>query len=318
MWRLNKEMNTINSSEEMESQSSGMKYRDRRFIRAVQTLSRVVTAIFILALIWAIYQAIVNGNPLPVWAWLGVLVLLAVAIGLGVAAVVYRGVAGQAGPFDLRPSNRVSGELKSEFRRLEADGANSLRADFTMVEGNLQLMGGATGVMGADFIYDDADWKPPLVSYEVDASGQGDLAVKQKATGRPAMRQGRCEWIIRLNQDLPIELKVKYGAGKADLRLSGLTLPLLRVESGVGELALDMSGEWRHSTQAFVKAGIGDTVLRLPQDVGVRVQSTVGFGSIHPHGLTWDGEAYTNALYGQAAVTLDITVEGGIGKINLE
>jgi hypothetical protein len=116
-------MNTMHTSEEMESQSSGMKYRDRRFIRAVQTLSRVVTAIFILALIWAIYQAIVNGNPLPVWAWLGVLVLLAVAIGLGVAAVVYRGVAGQAGPFDLRPSNRVSGELKSEFRRLEGDSA---------------------------------------------------------------------------------------------------------------------------------------------------------------------------------------------------
>jgi hypothetical protein len=179
-------------------------------------------------------------------------------------------------------------------------------------------MGGATDVMEADFTYDDADWKPPLVSYDVDASGQGDLVVTQKATGRPAMRQGRCEWTIRLNQDLPTELKVKSGAGKADLRLSGLTLPSLRVESGVGELTLDLSGEWRRSTQAFVKAGIGDTVVRLPQDAGVRVQSTVGLGSIHPHGLTWDGEAYTNALYGQAAVTLDITVEGGIGKINLE
>jgi hypothetical protein len=41
-------------------------------------------------------------------------------------------------------------------------------------------------------------------------------------------------------------------------------------------------------------------------------------GSIQPHGLTWDGTAYSNALYGQAAVRLDITVEGGMGKLTLE
>jgi hypothetical protein len=68
----------------------------------------------------------------------------------------------------------------------------------------------------------------------------------------------------------------------------------------------------------FVKAGIGDTTLRLPRNASVRVHSTVGLGSLSTGDLTWDGEAYVNALYGQSAVSLEITVEGGMGKVALE
>jgi hypothetical protein len=306
-------MDTINTSK------SRLSPTKPGVIKPIQILSWGVTLIFIAALVMAIFQAAVEGNPLPLWAWLGGLTLLAAAIGLAVMVIVYRGVAGRAGTlFDLRPSSRVTGELKSEAQRVGAGGASSLQAEIKMTQGVLQLTGGATDVMDADFTYDDADWKRPSVEYAVDAAGQGNLVVKQKATHRPAMRQGRSEWVIRLNRELPTELNLRFGSGKAELKLGSLALTRLRVESGVGELALDLSGEWRHSLEAFIKASIGDTVLRLPQDVGVRVQSSVGFGSVHPRGLTWDGEAYTNALYGQAAVTLGINVEGGLGKISLE
>ena len=277
--------------------SNPKKRRNRPLIQAIQYISWAVNLIFLLALIWAIYQVVIKGNPLPVWAWLGLVTLFAAAIGLVVAVIVYRGVAGQVGPFDFRPSSRVAGELKSEARRVEASGANSLRAEIKMMAGVLRLMGGATDVLDASITYDDADWKPPVVEYAVDAAGRGDLVVEQRATHRPAMRQGPCEWVIRLNQDLPSVLNVKFGAGKADLRLGGLALDRLRVESGVGELAVDLSGEWGRSLEAFIKPSIGDTVVRLPQNAGVRVRSSVGLGSIQPHGLTWDGEAYTNALY---------------------
>jgi hypothetical protein len=167
------------------------------------------------------------------------------------------------------------------------------------------------------FTYDAADWKPPDVEYAVDMAGWGNLTIKQRATHRPVMHQGRNEWLIRLNQDLPTELDVRLGAGKADLRLSGLALTRMRVESGVGELVLDLSGEWQSSLEAFVKTGNGDTVLRLPENAGIRIQSSVELGSVHPFGLNRDGEAYTNALYRQDGVNLDITVEGGIGKLRL-
>jgi hypothetical protein len=320
-------MKTMNSSTEFENRSSQAKLRNAQFIRIIQVLSWVLTLLFLISLTGAIYQAVVNGNPLPAWAWLGLVVLFAVAIGLVVAVAVYRGVSKQVGPFDYRTSDRVAGEIRSEVKHVEAGGASSLHAEFKMSQGVLKLKGGETeaidalvmdaSVMDAAFTYDDADWKPPVVEYVVDGSGQGNLVVEQKPTGRPTMRQGRCEWVVRLNHDLPTDLNVKFGAGNADLKLGGLALERLRVESGVGELSLDLSGEWKRSLQAFIKAGIGATFLLLPQDAGVRLRSTVGLGSIQPHGLTKSGEAYTNALYDRSPVTLDITIEGGIGKINI-
>jgi hypothetical protein len=243
--------------------------------------------------------------------------LFSATIGLGVAVVVYRGVAAKVGPFDYRPSSRVVGELKSEAKLLEIGEATRLRAEIKMTMGVLELSGGAEQALDASFIYDDADWKPPVVEYAVDDTGRGNLVVKQKTTGRPAMRQGQCEWVISLNPDLPTELDVRFGAGKAALRLGGMDLEELRVESGVGELLLDLSGEWKRSLAVFIKAGIGDTTLILPQDAGVRIRSSVSMGSIQPYGLTWDGEAYTNALYGQTRVDLDVSLQGGIGKIRL-
>jgi hypothetical protein len=292
--------------------------RKTQLVKVIQILSWIITGFFMVSLAWVIYEALVNGNPLPAWAWLGLLVLFAVAAGLGVMVIVYRGVSRETGPFDFGSPRQITGELVSETRRVDAGGASALRANFKMTEGILRLAGGTGEAMEASFTYDDADWKPPQVDYAADAAGLGELRVEQKATGRPAMRQGRCEWVVRLNHELPTELYVRFGAGKAELNLAGIQLTRLQVESGVGELSLDLRGEQPRSLAAFVKTGIGDTTLRLPQNAGVRVQSTVGFGSIQPHGLEWDGEAYTNALYGKADANLEIAIEGGMGKITIE
>jgi len=292
--------------------------KNPRVLRAFQLLSRLVTGIFIFALIWTIYQALSSGNPLPVWVWLAILVLLAVAIGLSVAFLVYRGVANEAGLFDVSLSDHITGMLKTETREIETSGARSLYTEITMAAGELQLLGGTLEAMEGNFTYDDADWKPPQVSYIVNATGRGSLIVKQSTTYRPVMRQGRCEWIIHLNKTLPTELKVKLGAGKALLRPAAMLLNHLRVDSGVGKLTLDLSGDWEQSMEAFVKSGIGDTVLVLPQATGIRIETMVELGSVYPHNLTWDGEAYSNSLFGHAPVNLDITIEGGIGKLTVE
>ncbi len=186
-----------------------------------------------------------------------------------------------------------------------------------MIQGVMQLMGGTAELLEATFTYDLADWKPPSVQYSVDDSGQGNLKVEQRDTHRPAMRPGRCEWLIHLNEDLATDLIVKFGAGKADLRLGNLTLARLQIETGVGALVVDLSGELRQSLAAFIKTGIGDTTLRLPQNAGVRLHTAVDFGSLQQHGLTWDGEAYTNAAYGKSPITLDIIIESGMGKVTL-
>jgi len=255
-------MNTQNLPTNIDEKTSRHRFMSSQAAKNLRILSWLINLIFLASLIWAIYQAVVDRKPLPIWAWLGMVVLFAVAAGLAVMVVVYRGVSREIGPIDFGSSSLVVGELRSESRRMAADGAKALQVEIKMTAGALRIMGDTTEALEATFTYDDADWKPPQVDYVVTGDGKGIMVVEQKATGRPAMKPGRCEWDVRLNQILPTELKVKFGAGKTDLRLAGLQLTRLYVESGVGELNLDLGGKLEHNVMAFIKSGIGDTTLR--------------------------------------------------------
>ncbi len=73
----------------MDTSSDTNKLKKRRFIQTMRYVSWIVTLFFLAALFWALYQAIVNGNPIPAWAWLGALIILAVVTGLVVMIMVY-------------------------------------------------------------------------------------------------------------------------------------------------------------------------------------------------------------------------------------
>jgi hypothetical protein len=52
----------------------------------------------------------------------------------------------------------------------------------------------------------------------------------------------RYEWDLRLNDDVPMELHVDVGAGRADLKLGSLSLTRLDVAGGAGALTVDLTG----------------------------------------------------------------------------
>ena len=64
--------------------------------------------------------------------------------------------------------------------------------------------------------------------------------------------------------------------------------------------------------------GATDLTLRLPKDVGVRVQVESGPTAVTAPGFLQDGTVYTNAAYGSADANLRITIRAGIGLIKLE
>ena len=311
-------MNTQSTANEANPLTMEERRRNRQRMKIVQLASWAFTVVFLIALVITIVQASNTGEALPLWGVIGLMAVIAMIIGLAVAAVVYRGVVKGSGPLSVTLSKHVTGQLRIENRAIETDGAKALRIEIEMAEGVLQLSGGTYSVIDAAFTYDDADWLSPLMTYNVDGTNQGQLNVKQQATRRPAMRHGRNEWTIRLNDDLPTDLYLKFGAGKADLKLGSIALHHLAVVGGVGELAIDLTGDWRHDLQANVKGGIGHTTLRLPDNVGVRVETQTGLGSTHAPKLQWNGEAYVNAAYGLSGVTLDLIVESGLGQIDLE
>jgi predicted membrane protein len=87
---------------------------------------------------------------------------------------------------------------------------------------------------------------------------------------------------------------------------------------GAGDITIDLTGDWQDDLDAIIQGGLGQMTLKLPSDVGVRLNVQTGIGSVDASGLSKDGNIYTNDAYGNSDVSLRIEIDGGVGKINLD
>jgi hypothetical protein len=208
------------------------------------------------------------------------------------------------------------GALRSESQSVELGDANPVRVEINFGAGNLDLTGGSEKLLEADFTYNVAMLKP-----EVEYT-DGTLVVRQPNTkGLPALQNisdFRNEWNLRLHDEVPMDLKVDVGAGVSNLLVADLSLTRLEVILGAGESTIDLSGDWVRDLHVTIDAGATGTSVRLPKDIGVRVQVESGPTVIEAPGLTKVENVYTNAAYGVSPVTLHVDIETGIGWINLE
>jgi hypothetical protein len=185
-----------------------------------------------------------------------------------------------------------------------------------MQAGEIKIGGGAQELLEAEFAYDQSCLKPEI-KYDVTGT-RGQLTVRQReATGTP-FGPNPNKWSLRLNNSIPMELKAHLGAGKSELLLGTLSLTRLDVHLGVGEVIVDLAGDWQNDLVAKIHDGVGKATLRLPRDVGVLVRARGGIGQIHAREFTRQGENYVNEAYGKSRVNLRVEVEGGVGEINLE
>lgn len=212
------------------------------------------------------------------------------------------------------------GPVQTDEQTIEAGDINSARVNIQMGVGKMEINGGAAGLLDAEFTYNIEEWKPE-VDYEISGS-EGRLTVQQPdydagSIGIPDTDNVEYEWNLQLNDDIPMDLDINLGVGENDLELSGLTLNSLDIQTGVGETTIDLSGDWANSFDIDIEGGVGQTTVRLPSGVGVRVETQTGIGSINVQNLIRNGDTYTNAAYDDADVVLDITVQGGVGTIDL-
>ena len=208
------------------------------------------------------------------------------------------------------------GELRTESKSVEQGDASSVRVKMVLGAGDLVVTGGAEKLLEADFTYNVAKLKPEveytngtLIVQHPDVRGYRTLQ---------DIRDFRNEWDLRLNNDVPMNLSLDMGAGTSDLQLAGLSLTGLDILLGAGKSTVDLSGGWTRDLDLTINTGAANITLRLPKDVGARVQIEAGPHTIEASGLTQAGNVYTNAAFGVSDVTLQITIQAGIGQINLE
>jgi N-terminal domain of toast_rack, DUF2154/LiaI-LiaF-like transmembrane region len=203
-----------------------------------------------------------------------------------------------------------------ETQSIELQGAKRVSADIDFPAGSVSLSGGSSKLLDASFDYDDYLGKP-TVDYSV-SGDQGQLNLRQGDEDH--MNWGgsrRDNWDLRFASGVPLDLRINMGAGQSNLQMSQINLSRLEVHIGAGELHLDLTGPRTSDLDATIQGGVGSATIRLPKNVGVRVNAHGGIGSVNAHGLQRDGDAYINAAYGKTPATINLSVEGGVGEINL-
>jgi hypothetical protein len=208
------------------------------------------------------------------------------------------------------------GELQTESRSVELGDAESVRVEINMGAGNLEVTGGADQLLESEFVYNVAKLKPE-VEY-----ADGTLIVRQPDTHGLPVLQGisdfHNEWALRLSDRVPMDLSVDLGAGAGNLELAGLSLTHLNLRLGAGEYMIDLTGDWARDLDVTIASGAANIILRLPAEVGVRVEVESGPNIVNATGVTQDGKIFTNAAYGVSDVTMHVNMESGIGQITLE
>jgi hypothetical protein len=183
-----------------------------------------------------------------------------------------------------------------------------------MPSGTLDLRGGATRLLDADFSYRESEGKP-RVDYTV-SNGQGHLDVAQDEK-HLHLAGRRNDWKLRFADEVPLDLKVNLGAGKSDLNLRDVNVTNLDVHIGVGQMELDLTGPRKNDLQVEIEGGVGQARILLPKEVGVQAQVSGGIGSVGSHGLKRDGDTYVNDAYEKPGPKIRLNVQGGVGEIDL-
>jgi hypothetical protein len=208
-------------------------------------------------------------------------------------------------------------EWQTASRSVEAQSAQKADVNVTIPAGDLTLRGGASAgkILDADFHYTSEDGEPQ-VNYSV-SQGQGSLDLTQENGSHIHLMSRHNDWNLRLNNDIPTNLKVEIGAGHGDLDLRGLTLESLDLEMGAGQVNADLAANWKKDSTVTIQGGVGQATLRLPENIGVSVHASGGIGAISTGGLHKQDDSYVNDAYGKSPVTLEVNVTGGVGQINL-
>jgi N-terminal domain of toast_rack, DUF2154 len=170
-----------------------------------------------------------------------------------------------------------AGELRSEKRSVEIEGARSVNTELSMATGNMIVGGGAQNLMDATFTYNVPQWKP-----EVNYGGLGDqkeLTVEQPDVPGATFGSVRNDWEIFLNDDVPMELSASNSSGDGEFGLERLSLKSLSLEASSGDIAANLGGEKPLLEEVTVDSSSGDVGIDLsgeyssPVDLGVDLSS---------------------------------------------
>jgi hypothetical protein len=130
--------------------------------------------------------------------------------------------------------------------------------------------------------------------------------------------EANVEWSKPNSERLDL-LDVDAGASSLEMhKLGNAHFHQMNFIGGAGNFNLDFTGDWQESSRVNINAGLGNLILTLPHDIGVKVDTgDKALVNVSATGLRRQETAWVNDAYGKSQLELALTINMGLGNLTL-
>lgn len=123
----------------------------------------------------------------------------------------------------------------------------------------------------------------------------------------------------RPNRVRMTHLELHAGAAEFEARgLGNARFDRLEFAGAIGDVTLDFSGEWERGATAEIRMGLGGLKIRVPREIGVRVERSSLLMALHAEGFERSGRSYVTRNWEDAEIRLEIRLEAALGAVEIE
>ena len=169
---------------------------------------------------------------------------------------------------------------------------------------------------GSEMKLDLSRSTPMRLQLDVGAA-MGDYDLSGLQIDELSLHTGATESRVKFDTPNPRRMhsmRVEMGAATVEMTgLANANAERIDVNLGVGHLTMDFAGEWRGDVSMTVNSALGNVTITVPNDVGIRVESSRFLSSFEGNGLVNKNGAWESANWSTAKYKLRVHSAGVLG-----
>ena len=126
------------------------------------------------------------------------------------------------------------------------------------------------------------------------------------------------DWDFTLNPSIPLSLRLETGASESRLSLGDLNVRELVLKTGASSTTVELPKS-AGFTRMSVESGAAAVRIRVPQGVAASISVRSALAGVHVDTARFprSGSGYASTDYGSAANKVEISVDTGVGSIEI-
>lgn len=152
-------------------------------------------------------------------------------------------------------------------------------------------------------------------------AGSADIDLGGLSLAGLVVESGASSTSIRVSEPNETEMEyARFSVGAAEftaVELGNLGAERISVKAGVGQVTLDLGGEWRRDGTISVEMGLGHLTLMVPEGLGLRVDRDGILTVFDSEGLVKRGDTYYSTDWEDAPRRVRVELDASFGKVDV-